>query len=293
MRARPAKTLGVVVIATAIVVAVAAIIFGVVAYNRRAKPIQASYCVGRISHPPVSESSGVIASRRYPGVFWTHNDRGNAPALFAIKRNGDLVTEVRIGAKNQDWEDIAIDNKGRLYIAQTGNNDHAKTEAFVLRIAEPDPHFKPRGRYQRIAVERKWELRYPDRPFDSEALFILGDHGYLISKDQKNQAAQLYRFPLSETDKPLTLEYVTRLPIRKPVTAADVSPDGKYLAVAHTGAIEVFQVDGRPDREDFTACATFPLSLPHDIEGCCFTPEGILATSETREAYLFPFTGDK
>src|SRR5687768_5857115 len=30
--------------------------------------------VGRIEHEPVRESSGIAASRRHPGVFWTHND---------------------------------------------------------------------------------------------------------------------------------------------------------------------------------------------------------------------------
>jgi len=265
--------------------------FGMTACARRSAAKQISFRIGRIEHDRISESSGVIASRRFPGVFWTHNDRGNAPALFAIKRGGELVSEVRIGAKNQDWEDIAIDAEGRLYIAQTGNNDYTKTAAFVLRIVEPDPHFKPRGRYQRIAVEKKWELRYPDHPFDSEALFVCEGFGYLISKERKGQAAMLYRFPLSESDKPLVLEHVATLPLHTAVTGADITPDGKYLAVVHTTAIEVFQLDGRPERGDWSACARFPLSPPHDIEGCCFTQGGILATSESRDIFFFPFTG--
>jgi len=32
--------------------------------------------IGRITNPRITESSGVVASRQFPGVFWTHNDGG-------------------------------------------------------------------------------------------------------------------------------------------------------------------------------------------------------------------------
>src|SRR5690554_2695558 len=70
--------------------------------------------IGRIDHPPIRESSGLVASRRQPGVFWTHNDSGNPPAIYAIDRTGKLLGEWRIGAINHDWEDIALDDHGHL-----------------------------------------------------------------------------------------------------------------------------------------------------------------------------------
>src|SRR5258706_12890416 len=30
--------------------------------------------VGHISHPRITEGSGLVASRQFPGVLWTHND---------------------------------------------------------------------------------------------------------------------------------------------------------------------------------------------------------------------------
>ena len=46
--------------------------------------------VARISDPRIVESSGVIASRRYSNVFWTHNDGGGPKkqVLYAIDREG-------------------------------------------------------------------------------------------------------------------------------------------------------------------------------------------------------------
>ena len=44
--------------------------------------------VGQISHEPISECSGIVASRRYEGIFWVHNDSGHPPVLYAIRESG-------------------------------------------------------------------------------------------------------------------------------------------------------------------------------------------------------------
>src|SRR5687768_1659587 len=78
---------------------------------------------GKIDDPRITESSGVVASRQHPKVLWTHNDGGKKETLFAITREGKTLAEFRIaGAKLEDWEDIAIDNEGHLYLADTGDN---------------------------------------------------------------------------------------------------------------------------------------------------------------------------
>src|SRR5262249_52828794 len=30
--------------------------------------------VGRLEHPAICEASGIVKSRRHPGIFWVHND---------------------------------------------------------------------------------------------------------------------------------------------------------------------------------------------------------------------------
>src|SRR5881397_3721392 len=54
--------------------------------------------IGRINHPRLTESSGVAASRQYPGVFWTHNDGGGfkKQVLYGIRRDGKFVSEFRV-----------------------------------------------------------------------------------------------------------------------------------------------------------------------------------------------------
>ena len=38
----------------------------------------------RISDPRITESSGLAASKLHPGVYWTHNDSGDGPYVYAI-----------------------------------------------------------------------------------------------------------------------------------------------------------------------------------------------------------------
>ena len=51
---------------------------------------------GRIAHPRITESSGVVASRQFPGVLWTHTDGGGArkQVLVAMAREGAAAVEL-------------------------------------------------------------------------------------------------------------------------------------------------------------------------------------------------------
>ena len=57
----------------------------------------------------VRESSGIAASRRNAGLYWTHNDSGDGPFLYAFDRAGTKRGVWRVaGAKSDDWEDLAV-----------------------------------------------------------------------------------------------------------------------------------------------------------------------------------------
>ena len=46
-----------------------------------------------VTHPPLEEMSGIVPSRRYPGIFWVHNDSGDEARLFAIRADGSVTTD--------------------------------------------------------------------------------------------------------------------------------------------------------------------------------------------------------
>lgn len=239
--------------------------------------------IGVIANPAITESSGLAASSKYPGIFWTHNDGRKKPVLYAISREGKSVAEFPVtGARIDDWEDIAIDAEGHLYLADIGNNDAKPRELGVFKIDEPDP----RSDSSKLKVKQRWILRYPEEPFDAESLFVWRQWGYVISKLSQNQPAMLYRFSLAPQSKPAVLEKLARLPITSPVTGASISSDGQKLAVIAKSGAWVFDIDGDPGR---IAAAKMWHTRLHgfQIEGCAFTREGLVASSESREIFLF------
>src|SRR5436190_20703246 len=78
--------------------------------------------VGVNKNKDLEEASGLVASARYPGHFWTHNDSGNPADVFLL----DSVARTRMvfhfpKITNRDWEDIALgpgpdENKKYIYV---------------------------------------------------------------------------------------------------------------------------------------------------------------------------------
>lgn len=247
---------------------------------------------GKIEANAISESSGLVASRRHAGVFWTVNDSGNAPVLYAITREGKLIAEFPVDAENVDWEDLAIDDGGRLYVADVGNNEGKRTEVRVLRIDEPDTRGNAAGGTDRkraalLPVAETWRLTYPAKPFDCESLVVVGDKGYVISKRRDAGPAELYRFELAPAVEPVLLERVGALPIRAPVTAADLSPDGKRLAVLTVFGPWTFDIDGDIRSATTGAPARYSRYVHPTMEAACFVEGGLLVTAESRDVFFF------
>ena len=126
--------------------------------------------IGRIANSRITESSGVVASRQFPGVLWTHTDGGGPKKQFlsAMARNGKSLSEFYVAdVLISDWEDIAIDDQKHVFIGDIGNNDAKRPELVVHQVDEPDPKSGARV----IHPTRSWRLRFPDQPFDCESLF--------------------------------------------------------------------------------------------------------------------------
>src|SRR5829696_10367652 len=80
-----------------------------------------------IKDKAVTESSGLVASRSTPGAYWTHNDSGDGPFIYAFGSVGEPLGVFRVaGAQARDWEDIAAGpgpdrGKSYLYIGDIGD----------------------------------------------------------------------------------------------------------------------------------------------------------------------------
>lgn len=241
--------------------------------------------IGHIEPPRLSESSGIVVSRRDAGLFWTHNDGGGKrQVLYAMTRHGRPMGEFRVtGVVVDDWEDIAADDKGHLYVGDIGNNDAKRPTVAVHQVKEPDIAAARTGS---APVTRTWLLNYPAAPFDCESLVIWGDHGYLISKVFDDARAGVYRFSLTNTARLQTLESLGELRIDSPVTGADIAQDGALLGIVAKNGAYVYGIGGDISRA--VNAKAFRNKFKHDdVEACTFVPEGLLATAESREIFLF------
>jgi len=208
--------------------------------------------VGKFDHRKIAEPSGIVASRKHPGIFWVHNDSGNAPLLFAVKQDGSLLREYSVEATNLDWEDLAIDNSGHLYIGDIGNNLRALPIRVIYRVDEPDPtEMKKDKGVHKLKVSAAIYFAYPSTgAFDAEGLFIDGDRAIVVAKSQNGSEAELFAIPLRATSllKPARAERVGSLKgFKKPATGADLSADGRMLSVCALGEVRIYRrdADGR------------------------------------------------
>jgi hypothetical protein len=231
--------------------------------------------LGTFQSPNITESSGVIPSRRVRNVYWTHNDE--SPVLYAFSADGTAISEWTIqGLELRDWEDIAWAS-GRIFIADIGNNHGNPGDIYL--VAEPNPR-----KSGTLRVLRRWELKYPDDPFDAEGFFLSRRRGYLIEKENGN--AHVYRFNFSgKTAGQLERQCV--LNTDAPVRGADITSDSRRLAVITEAGAYLFMLPRQVPSEGTLQPALFvPYDLP-GMEGCAFTRTGLVVTAETGEILLF------
>ncbi len=157
----------------------------------------------------LDEMSGLAASRIHDGIYWSHNDSGNAFELFAIDASGKIHARFPLrGGQARDIEDIAVGPcrksapESCVYLGDFGDNRYRRPEAQIYRLPEP---LLLDGRT--LDVERL-RFRWPDRPQNAEAMVV----------DSKTGTIFIW------TKEPLSLGVVHRL--------ENLSPTGTGRAVA-------------------------------------------------------------
>lgn len=195
---------------------------------------------GRMDYPAIRESSGLVASRRFDDVFWTHNDAHNPASLFAVREHGKLIREYSVPASsNIDWEDIAWDEEGNLYIFDNASLKDSQKRNFVYVFPEPDPF-----RDQEIKQVRRVVVKYPDGAYDCEAIFVWDGSLFLVTKPWDGSLPRIYRY--SDLGNDGTATYVGTVPVYTMVTGADISDDGRRVALCSYVAVMIFDSGDSP-----------------------------------------------
>ena len=236
--------------------------------------------IGRFASAAICEASGLAKSSKHDGIFWTHNDSGNPAELFAVRLTGEIVARIPIaGATNTDWEDLASDGKGRIFIGDIGDNFGQYPERVIYELEEPDPFATP---VVPAKPARVWKYSYPDAHYDCEALFVYDGKLHVLTKALRGQAV-LFRLEPGPDDR-LAPQPVCNVPVWA-ATGADVSPDGKQLALVSYGRLYVFDLDADLSGLDHAQPRSVAFPFKYQTEACAFDGTDVIIAAESRELW--------
>lgn len=135
------------------------------------------------------ESSGIAISSA--NRIWSHNDSGNTNQLFCFDTLGTLIRTVTIeNIENIDWEDLARDPEGNIYINDAGNNDNNRTNLAIHIVPNPDATNESSIQATSIQFSFPDQMAFPppssNRNFDIEAIIWHNDSLVLFTKNRSN-----------------------------------------------------------------------------------------------------------
>lgn len=210
--------------------------------ERTSESYERPVVAGNLESPDLREASGIAASKCQPNVFWSHNDSGDQPLLYAIDSNGKHLGVWKVeNAANRDWEDIeAIKSGDKCYvlIGEIGDNDHKYERIAVYRVEEPavapaNASSMGKGPLPGPKADVAY-MNYPNERHDAEALLSHPTSGdvYLLTKSN-NQRSHVYKFKPRFEGETQKLEKVAEITVpaipNGSLTGGDISSDGKHV----------------------------------------------------------------
>jgi hypothetical protein len=223
--------------------------------------------VGRLDREKVVESSGLELADA-EGDLWTHGDGGNTARLYKVTPQGDLLQTLDLAPLlNIDWEDLAQDDEKRLYIGDFGNNQNKRRNLRIYRLSGPDLKQVDTIRFE-YPDQRQFPPRKPARNFDCEAFYYYQDSLYLFTKNRsKSRWVKQYVLPAKPGHH--TARLADSLQIDTWITAADISPDGRQVALLGYGHVYLFQrLPGRRLFDGLKTC--LPIASTGQAEALVF-----------------------
>jgi hypothetical protein len=253
----------------------------------------------------IKEGSALAASQRWPGVYWTLNDSGNPPIVFAVDEQGRARGTFQVDkAENVDWEALQVgpgrDGGSALYVGDIGDNDGRRRELAIYRVPEPEPAAAgARAANGRTAPAETFKIMYPAGARDAEALLVHPTTGeiLIVTKEIVGRAV-VFRLPLPlDSRRTVTLERIADLDLARfgvradVVTDAAVSPDGRRVTVRTYGSgLEYDVPEGAPLASIWGQTPrVFRIDDPPQGEGISYRTDGsaLLSIGEGLPAYLY------
>ena len=258
----------------------------------------------------IDEASGLTKSKQHVGVFWTLNDSGGTPTLYAINAARQLVSVLEVeDATNEDWEALTASDDGYLYIGDFGNNQNERRNLAIYRVPEPKRLLPASqtmsARAEKLPFVYAEQMSFPDNQalnFDAEALFYAPstDEGrgrlYLLTKHRSDSRTALYRFPRFEANASVRPTLVDSFDVGGEgywfggrVTGADLHPSKGLLAILTYHKVLIFEVDRLSPRLDKPQFSVELVSRhTQQVEGIAWDGTTLMLVNEQGDIFSLP-----
>jgi len=187
----------------------------------------------------LNEVSGIEVAGDSISV-WMLNDGGNKAKLYRLDQKGKIKHELKIDAKNHDWEDLTTDDHGNLYIGDFGNNYSDRKNLVILKVKYDYLESFADVPIERISFRYPKQNKFPPKKkqlyYDSEAFFFFNDSLYVFTKSRVKGnfgRTDLYKIPAKQGQHVATYidSFTSCDKLECWITAADISDDGKKVVL--------------------------------------------------------------
>lgn len=136
-------------------------------------------------------------------LLWMVNDSGNKAEIYGFNIEQGLIerTVTLEGIQNKDWEDLAMNPNGTLYVGDFGNNSNKRKDLVIYHVPKPgsnNPNEEVLMTRYTYADQKKFPPKRKYRNFDVESFVFLDGHFYLFTRNRSSQfdgTTKVYKLP--------------------------------------------------------------------------------------------------
>lgn len=224
----------------------------------------------------LSETSGLFCEA--DGMF-SLNDSGNAPVIYRVNYQGEIIERTRLPLTNRDWEAITADDMS-FYIADVGNNKGNREKVEVHKVSRLNANDITTFTLKYAGNNASSNMPYA-HDFDSEAMVKYGKELLLFSKSWRTGITHIYKINEGEIEQTINpFASIEGLP--GVVTGVDFDRhQGKFVITGYKSdpfgnfATFIAQIS-----QDYTLHDIWRLERYKQVEGVCVDNKGTYWFSE-------------
>ena len=176
----------------------------------------------------VNETSGLEIIKNN---LITINDSGNPAILYYLSENGKIFFQRSFDqVKNNDWEDIAVDDNF-IYIADIGNNFDTRDNLRIIKVSKSLENNSLEFINFYYPEQSDYSFRRLSK-FDAEGLISFENNLLIFTKNRAEKVTEIYKVPKYGGNH--KAELIGKIDIGSIATSADYNKKMKLLVLTST-----------------------------------------------------------